>query len=239
MNLLEVDAVDKAFGGLRALRGVSLTVREGQIVGVLGPNGAGKTTLFGCVSGFHRPDRGAIRVRGHRVDGLPAHRICQSGVGRTFQIVRPFQGMQVIENVMVGAMLRRPDPRQARRAAEAVLERLGLAHLASRAATSLGVADLRAMEVARALATEPSLLLLDEMLAGLTAVEAQTMHDRFVKLRDEGLGLLVIEHSVPTMRALCEHVLVLNFGEPLAVGTPDEVLANPRVQEAWLGQIDE
>lgn len=235
MILLHVQDVCKAFGGLKALHNVSLKVMSGQIVGVIGPNGAGKTTLFGCISGFHHCDSGTVTLAGSRTETLPPHSICRLGMGRTFQIVRPFEGMTVLENVMVGAMVRYSSPAKARDKAGEVLKRLGISHLGAREADGLSVADLRAMEVARALATEPKLLLLDEMLAGLTPVEAAQMHERFLRLRDEGLGLLVIEHSVPTVTALCDQVVVLNFGEVLAVGTASEVLADARVQESYLG----
>lgn len=239
MNLLELHGVSKSFGGLRALKLVSFNVDARQIVGVIGPNGAGKTTLFGCISGFHRCTSGTVLLKGRQIQTLSPHEICAAGVGRTFQLVRPFEGLSVIENVMVGAMLRHKKASDARAKAAAILKKLDMMHLADRRADGLGVADLRAMEVARALSTEPALLLLDEMLAGLTSVESDRMHSRFKLLRDEGLGLLVIEHSVPTMRALCDKVVVLNFGELLAAGTSTEVLANPQVQEAYLGKNDE
>lgn len=236
MSLLCVTGVSKAFGGLRALTNVSFKVERGQILGVIGPNGAGKTTLFGCLSGFHQADTGRIELAGHRIDGLRPHRICALGLARTFQLVRPFQGMSVIENVMVAAMMRHRAVADARRMAAESLERVGIAHLADRDSSSVGLSDLRAMEIARALATDPALLLLDEMLAGLTPVEADAMHHRILALRDEGLGVIVIEHSVPTVTRLCDQVLVLNFGEPLATGTAAEVLADERVREAYLGK---
>ena len=239
MTLLSVTGLSKRFGGLQALGEVSLAVEPGRITGVIGPNGAGKTTLFGCISGLHRPDAGTINLDGARIDGQPPHRVCALGVARTFQLVRPFEGLSVLDNVTVGALLRHPRPAVARAAAHAVLERLGLQALAARAADSLGVADLRAMEVARALATEPRLLLLDEVLAGLTAVEAVALHERLLRLREQGLALLVIEHSVPTVTALCEQVVVLDFGRVIAQGSPAEVLADARVQQAYLGKVDD
>jgi branched-chain amino acid transport system ATP-binding protein len=236
MTLLSVTGLGKHFGGLRALSDVSLSVAAGRITGVIGPNGAGKTTLFACISGLHHPDAGSIHFNGQRIDGLPPHRVCGLGVARTFQLVRPFEGLSVLDNVTVGALLRHRRADAARASAHAVLEQLGLTHLADRAADGLGVADLRAMEVARALATEPRLLLLDEMLAGLTAVEAGAMHERFVQLRERGLGLLLIEHSVPTVTALCDQVTVLDFGRVIAQGSPAEVLADAQVQQAYLGK---
>ncbi|RYX90303.1 MAG: ABC transporter ATP-binding protein [Comamonadaceae bacterium] len=236
MMLLEATGVSKAFGGLQALKGVDLQVRRGEIVGVIGPNGAGKTTLFGCLSGFHRSDAGQVTLCGERIDRSQPHDICRLGMARTFQLVRPFQGMTVLENVMVAAMVRHPATAVARDKAAHVLERTGIVHLAGRDASGLSLADLRAMEVARALATEPQLLLLDEMLAGLTPVEAEQMHERFLSLRDDGLGLLVIEHSVPTVTRLCDQVVVLDFGQVIASGTSAHVLANARVQEAYLGK---
>jgi len=234
--LLEVCGVSKAFGGLKALQNVSLSVRPSQILGVIGPNGAGKTTLFNCLSGFHRADAGRIVMEGQNIASMAPHRICELGLARTFQLVRPFQGMSVLENVMVAAMVRHPKLADARERACLVLERIGIKHLADRDASGLSLADLRAMEVARALATQPKLLLLDEMLAGLTPVEADRMHERCLQLRTEGLGLIVIEHSVPTVTRLCDQIVVLNFGEVLATGSSAEVLSNPEVQEAYLGK---
>ncbi|MEO8297791.1 MAG: ABC transporter ATP-binding protein [Burkholderiales bacterium] len=234
--LLEAQGLSKAFGGLKALEGVSLAVTQGQILGVIGPNGAGKTTLFSCLSGFHRADAGSITLEGRRIESMPPHRICGFGLARTFQLARPFQGMSVLENVMVAGMSRYPKVDDAREKAHAVLDRVGIVHLTSRDASGLSLADLRAMEVARALATEPKVLLLDEMLAGLTPVEADRMHERFLQLKADGLGLVVIEHSVPSVTRLCDQVVVLNFGEVLATGTAAEVLNNPDVQEAYLGK---
>jgi ABC-type branched-subunit amino acid transport system ATPase component len=237
--LLSAKNLSKSFGGLHALRDVSLTVDKGEIVGVIGPNGAGKTTLFGCLSGFHMPDSGTVYLAGTQVDKLAAHQICKLGLARTFQLVRPFQGLTVLENVMVGAMVHFKSVTPARLYAREVIELLGIEHLTDRNASELGLADLRAMEVARGLATKPVVLLLDEMLAGLTSVEAEKMHERFFRLRDAGLGLLMIEHSVPSVTRLCDKVVVLNFGEVLTQGTADEVLSNRQVQDAYLGTIHE
>ncbi|MDO8778430.1 MAG: ABC transporter ATP-binding protein [Burkholderiaceae bacterium] len=236
-SCLSVSGLTKSFGGLTALRDVSFEVGEHSIFGIIGPNGAGKTTLFSCLSGLLGPNAGSIMFHGVNVAGSSPARVCRQGIARTFQIVRPFHGMTVLENVMVGAFFHHRRHTEARQAAQAVLERLGMAHLSARDASSLGVADLRALEVARCLATEPKLLLLDEMLAGLTRPEIDRMCRKIHDLRDGGMTVMVIEHSVPAISALCDSVLVLNFGEVLAQGPTDQVLRDPAVEAAYLGKV--
>ncbi len=233
--LLDIDGVGKSFGGLTALRDVRFQVPQGAIMGIIGPNGAGKTTLFNCISGLMKPDTGCVRFGGREIQGLRPHRICRLGLARTFQIVRPFRGMSVLENVKVAAFARHDRGPAAEAHARAVLADLGMAHMADTDAGILGVADLRRLEIARALATDPQVLLLDEMLAGLTATEAAALCDQIRALRDRGLTILLVEHSVPVVQALCDRAVVLNFGEVLTQGRTAEVLADERVQEAYLG----
>jgi branched-chain amino acid transport system ATP-binding protein len=233
--LLDIDGVGKSFGGLTALRDVRFQVPQGAIMGIIGPNGAGKTTLFNCISGLMKPDTGRVRFAGREIQGLRPHRICRLGLARTFQIVRPFRGMSVLENVKVAAFARHDRDAAAEARARAVLADLGMAHMADTDAGILGVAELRRLEIARALATDPQVLLLDEMLAGLTATEAAALCDQIRALRDHGLTILLVEHSVPVVQALCDRAVVLNFGELLTEGRTADVLADERVQEAYLG----
>ena len=236
--LLEVRGVGKTFGGLRALNDVSFTVGKGEIFAIIGPNGAGKTTLFNCIAGALRPTSGEIRFDGARIDGRPPHEICDAGLVRTFQIVKPFRGMTVLENVQVAAFSRHPSTREAERAARRLVERLDMEDLAEVDADELNVAQMRRLEIARALATEPKLLLLDEMLAGLTATETAAMCDRIRRLPGEGVTVIVVEHSIPVVRSLCGRAVVITFGELLTEGAVDEVVRDPRVQEAYLGKAD-
>ncbi len=233
--LLDVDGIGKSFGGLTALRDVAFQVPQGAIMGIIGPNGAGKTTLFNCISGLMKPDAGRVRFGGREIQGLRPHRICRLGLARTFQIVRPFRGMSVLENVKVAAFARHDRGPAAEARARAVLADLGMAQMAATDAGILGVAELRRLEIARALATDPQVLLLDEMLAGLTATEAAALCDQIRTLRDRGLTILLVEHSVPVVSALCDRAVVLNFGEVLTEGATAAVLADARVQDAYLG----
>jgi branched-chain amino acid transport system ATP-binding protein len=236
--LLSVDRLGKTFGGLRALHDVSFSVGTGEIFAIIGPNGAGKTTLFNCIAGALKPSAGEIMFNGARIDGRPPHEICSRGLVRTFQIVKPFRGMTVLENVQVAAFSRHASAREAERAAHGILARLDMSDLASMDAEELNVAQLRRLEIARALATEPKMLLLDEMLAGLTATETAAMCERIRKLPDEGITVIVVEHSIPVVRSLCSRAVVITFGERLMEGAIDEVVGDPRVQEAYLGKAD-
>lgn len=233
--LLTVNGLSKSFGGLHALKGVSFSVQPGEVFAVIGPNGAGKTTLFNCLSGALRADAGEVHFKGQRIDGAASHDICRYGLVRTFQIVKPFRGMTVAENVKVAAFSRHSSAKQAEQAAEVVLRDMGMDGLADVDADTLNVADLRRLEIARALATEPQLLLLDEMLAGLTGPESQAMCAQIKRLSARGLAVIVVEHSVPVVLSLCENAVVLNFGEMLTRGRTEDVIRDPRVQEAYLG----
>ncbi|RYY82771.1 MAG: ABC transporter ATP-binding protein [Comamonadaceae bacterium] len=232
---LQVRGLSKTFGGLTAVSNVTFDVRGGEILGLIGPNGAGKTTTFNCIAGALPPSRGTVTLNGVPMQGQVPSVVCRAGLARTFQIVRPFRGMSVRENVAVGAFARTAKVAQAHRIADEVLRQLGAEAIADLEPESLGVAALRKLEVARALATQPSVLLLDEMLAGLTATETEEMCKRVLEMRERGLAIVMVEHSVPVMRRVCDRAVVLNFGAMIAEGPVGDVLENPAVQEAWLG----
>jgi branched-chain amino acid transport system ATP-binding protein len=234
--LLEVRGVTKRFAGLVANDDVSFAVNEGEIVSVIGPNGAGKSTLFGCVTGFHRPSAGRVIFRGRDVTGWKPDRVCRLGIARTFQIVQVIGDMTVLENVMTGAFLRAPAARDARRAAEAVLEATGLAERSALLGSALTIADKKRLEVAMALATRPRLLMLDESMAGLTPVELQEIIALLRRVRDGGVTLVIVEHVMEAVMQLSDRVVVLNSGRKIVEGTPREVIANPLVIQAYLGE---
>jgi branched-chain amino acid transport system ATP-binding protein len=237
MALLEVRSVDKSFRGLRAVRDASLSVPEGEIVGLIGPNGAGKTTLFNVIAGVYRPDAGEILFGGKPIHGLRPDEICAAGIGRTFQIVKPFAGLSVIENVIVGALLRERSVADATQRSAAILERLGLGAKRDALASSLTLPDRKRLEVARALATRPRLLLLDEVMAGLRPTECDEMVAVFRDLnRSYGTTILLIEHVMRAVMALARSIVVLHHGEVIARGTPEEIVKDPAVLECYLGE---
>jgi branched-chain amino acid transport system ATP-binding protein len=240
MALLEVRDVSKAFRGLRAVAGVSFDVAEGAIVGLIGPNGAGKTTIFNVVAGVLVPDAGEIRFDGRRIDGLRPDQVCAAGIGRTFQLVRPFAGLSVLDNVIVGALERARGVAEARRHALEILEKLGLGARRDVPAAALTLPDRKRLEVARALATRPRLLLLDEVMAGLRPTECDQMVEVFREInRREGLTILLIEHVMRAVMALAQHIVVLHHGEIIARGAPGEVVRDPAVLECYLGEDTE
>ena len=234
--MLELDAVTKRFGGLTAVREVSLRAAPGEIVGIIGPNGAGKTTLFNVISGFFAPDEGRVLLDGRDVSRVPAHEICALGLCRTFQIVKPFGNLSVEDNVMIGALTRLTSVSAARKEARRVVALCRLEPFAVNAARSLPIGLRKRLEVARALATRPRLLLLDEVMAGLNATELGEMITLIHSLHAEGLGLIIIEHIMAAMMRLAQRIVVLHHGEKIAEGTPESIARDRRVVDAYLGE---
>ena len=237
MSLLEVRAVSKSFRGLKAVQGAAFDVAQGGIHGLIGPNGAGKTTIFNMIAGVFAPDAGEILFDGRAIHGLRPDQVCAAGIGRTFQIVKPFAGLSVIDNVIVGALHASKDVSAAKRYAAEILERLNLGAKRDLPASSLTLPDRKRLEVARALATRPRLLLLDEVMAGLRPTECDQMVEVFRELnRAEGLTILLIEHVMRAVMALAQRIVVLHHGEVIARGTPAEVVRDPAVLESYLGE---
>jgi branched-chain amino acid transport system ATP-binding protein len=238
--VLEGVGVTKHFGGLAALDDVDFEVREGEILGLIGPNGAGKTTLLNCISGVFQLTGGDIRFLGESIVGLKPHQIARRGIGRTFQIVEPFSSMTVKENVIVSALFGRAGSRrsvaEAEEKAEAVLDFLELADKAELSTQGITVPDMKRVEFARALGMEPKLLLLDEVMAGLTPTEVQGTMDLIQKVRDTGITVLVIEHVMKAIMGCCDRVLVLHHGKKVSVGTCSEIACNEAVIAAYLGE---
>jgi branched-chain amino acid transport system ATP-binding protein len=234
--LLSVAGVSKRFRGLLAVGNVSLDVMERDIFAIIGPNGAGKTTLFNTICGVFRPDGGTIAFAGERIDGHPPDEVCRRGIGRTFQLVRPFPGLSVLDNVIIGALLRDACVEDARARAEEVLRRLDLFNQRYQRAASLTLPDRKRLEVARALATQPRLLLLDEVMAGLRPTEVDRMVAIMTELnRASGLTIVLIEHVMRAVMALATRVLVLHHGAVIAQGAPAEVVRDPQVIKSYLG----
>ena len=234
--MLTLESVTKRFGGLTAVRGVSLEVRRGDLLGIIGPNGAGKTTLFNVIAGYYRPEEGRVVFEGRDVTGLPAHAISRLGLTRTFQIVKPFGNLCVADNVMIGALTRLQRVRDARVEAERVIALCGLGPHAPARARALPVGLRKRLEVARALATRPRLLLLDEVMAGLNPSELAGIIDLVRRVHAEGVTLIVIEHVMAAMMRLAQRIVMLHHGEKIAEGTPREIAADRRVIDAYLGE---
>jgi branched-chain amino acid transport system ATP-binding protein len=234
-SLLETRNITQRFAGLTANANVSISVGRGEIVGLIGPNGAGKSTLFNLIAGVFRPTEGTIIFDGEDVTDLPAAERCQRGIGRTFQVVKSFESMTVIENVIVGALLRNTVMREARRKAHEVLSFCGLDARADVRASDLLPSEKRRLEVARALATEPKLLLLDEVLTGLTPVESQKGVELVRRVRDTGVTVLMVEHVMEIVMPLVDRAIVLDLGKVLLEGKPTDVVRDPKVITAYLG----
>jgi branched-chain amino acid transport system ATP-binding protein len=235
--LLEVQKISKSFSGLRAVQNVSFAVPEGEIVGLIGPNGAGKTTCFNLIAGVYRPDAGSVRLAGEDIGGWRPDQVCRAGLARTFQLVKPFADLTVTENVIVGALNNCRTVAEAREKSASVIEKLGLGRKRDQVAKALTLPERKLLEVARALATGPRILLLDEVMAGLRPTEMNTMVALFRELNaSTGLTILLIEHVMRAVMALSRTVVVLHHGQIIASGTPDEVTHNPAVLESYLGE---
>jgi len=239
MSLLSVKNLDKRFGGLHAVKDVSLDVQKGDILGILGPNGAGKTTLYNLLTGFIKPDNGEVLLEGQPLLGLTPHKVVGLGVARTFQLCRPFVGLSVLENVMVGSLGPRVPAVDLTERARHLLAQVGLAGKEDSPAELLSYGDQRRLEIARALATEPRLLLLDEPFAGLGSGEIAALSELIRDLhKNQGLTILLIEHKLREFMQLVSHVVAIDFGQVIATGSPSEIVKNPKVIEAYIGRQD-
>lgn len=236
MALLEVTGLTKHFGGLTANEAITLSVEEGEIVGLIGPNGAGKTTLFNTIAGFYAPDAGKVVFAGTDITGWRPEKVCRAGIGRTFQITKSFRQMTVLENVMVGAFLHTFSPRKAREAALAALEKTGLLTRKDMLAGNLTVADRKRLEVARALATRPRMLMLDEAMAGLNPKERQDAVELILFLAREGTTILLVEHVMEVVMPISHRLVVLDYGRQIAEGKPEAIARDERVIKAYLGE---
>ena len=234
-DALVVNNLSRSFGGLRALQDVSFTLRENETLALIGPNGAGKTTAFNLITGFNRPDTGSVFAFGQEMVGLRPHEVCAHGLARTFQIAKPFGGMTVLDNVMTGAFLRDRSPAAARVKAREAIDFVGLSARENRAARDLTTIDQRRLEMARALATQPRLLLLDEVMAGLNPAEVDQAVALVGKLSSRGLTIVIVEHLMRAIMAVAKHIVVLDHGQKIAEGSPTEIVKNPEVIRAYLG----
>ncbi len=236
MSFLEVKNVSRFFGGLAAIKSVSFELRQGEILGLIGPNGAGKTTMFNVVNGFYHPSRGDVSFMGRRISGLKPHQICQLGIARTFQVVKPLQRMSVLDNVVASAFLRSRDKAEALTIANEVLRFTGLLEDADTISRGLPLGKRKRLEIARALATQPKVLLLDESFAGLNPAELDVSIGIIRKIKERGITIMIIEHHMKVIMAISDRIVVLNYGEKIAEGTPLEIRNNPLVVEAYLGE---
>ena len=236
MSLLQIREVSKRFGGLAALTDVSYSVNQGEIVGLIGPNGAGKTTLFNVVNGFYPPTKGEVLFKGEKISHLKPHQICELGIGRTFQVVKPLRRMTALDNVITSAFLRAKDKAEAEDIAFEALRFTGLYEDRNVLSRGLPLGNRKKLEIARALATQPELLLLDESFAGLNPSEQNELIDIIRKVKGKGITIMVIEHHMKVIMSLSDRVVVLNYGEKIAEGTPKEIGSNSLVIEAYLGE---
>ena len=236
MSILSVNQLSKSFGGLMAVKELSFKLEKGDILGLIGPNGAGKTTVFNCLTGFIPPDQGEILFHGKSVKDMQPYKISQLGLVRTFQIVKPFLTISVLDNVMVGALIREKSITKARQESMEIIEFLGLGRMANVEAQGLPLPLRKKLELARALATKPKILLLDEVMAGLNPTEVDEIIDLIRQVNERGISILLIEHVMRGVMALSQRVLVINYGERIAEGAPEEVVKDKGVIEAYLGK---
>jgi branched-chain amino acid transport system ATP-binding protein len=238
MSLLEIKGVSKRFGGLAALTDVSYSVSKGEILGLIGPNGAGKTTLFNAVNGYYPPTKGEVLFKGQKISHLKPHQICKLGIGRTFQVVRPLKRMTVLDNVIASAFLRAKDKDEAEAIANETLRFTGIYEDRNVLSKGLPLGKRKKLEITRALATRPEMLLLDESFAGLNPSEQNELIDIIRQIRAKGITIMVIEHHMKVIMSLSDRIVVLNYGEKIAEGTPKEIGNNPLVIEAYLGEAE-
>ncbi len=236
MAFFEVQGIVKFFGGLAAVNGVSFEVKEGEICGLIGPNGSGKTTIFNLINGYFPLTKGEIQFQGEKISGLKTHQICQRGVGRTFQVVKPLKRMTVLDNVIASAFLRHHPRSDAVKLAEETIEFCGLTHYKDKIAKSLPIASRKRLEITRALATQPKLILLDETAAGLNPHELEEAITLIKKIRDSGITIIIVEHIMKVIMTISDHIVAINHGMVIAKGTPAEVVSNPEVIKAYFGE---
>jgi branched-chain amino acid transport system ATP-binding protein len=238
MALLEVDKISMFFGGLAALSNISYSVEKGEILALIGPNGAGKTTLFNVVNGFYKPSRGEVRFNGRKISGLKPYQVCALGLARTFQVVKPLQRMSVLDNVIASAFLRSRTKAGAERRALEILEFTGLMEDRAMISKGLPLGKRKRLEIARALATEPELILLDESFAGLNPAELDVSIEIIKEIKKKGITIMIIEHHMKVIMSISDRIVVLNYGQKIAEGSPAEISANPLVVEAYLGEAE-
>lgn len=236
MNIIEVKGVSMFFGGLAALNDVSFELKKGEILGLIGPNGAGKTTLFNVINGFYSPSKGVVLFRGQKISGLKPHKICKLGIARTFQVVKPLQRMTVFDNVIASSFLRAKNRSEAEAIAIDTLKFTGLYNDRDIISKGLPLGKRKKLEIARALVTQPEVLLLDESFAGLNPHELDESIDIIRKIKEKGITIMIIEHHMKVIMSISDRIVVLNYGEKIAEGTPDEIANNPVVIEAYLGE---